>query len=188
VTPTGTIEPTITPSSTPITPEPEETPQVTPEFTPTPTKEWRLLSCSRINFDVGGDVAKAGIYEMRELGGRHLYNWHAQDGWTDSGWYQDIDISFKNVFVQVFYVPPDGSPRIAMKVVNPSPGTPYGWMTRGICHAVEVAWPDSPPPEMLPPDATPDTSADNQALGIGDIIWPDQGPDPTETPASSLRG
>lgn len=188
VTPTGTIEPSPTPSSTPITPEPEETPVVTPEYTPTPTKEWRLLSCSRINFDVGGDEAKAGIYELRELGGRHLYNWHAQNGWKDSGWYQDIDISFKNVFVQVFYVPPDGGPRISMKIVNPAPGTTYGWMTRGICHAVEVAWPDMPPPDMIPPDATPDTSADDEALGRADIVWPGQEPDPTETPSSSLRG
>ncbi len=187
-TPTGTIEPSPTPSSTPITPEPEETPEVTPEYTPTATKEWRLLSCSRINFDVGGDEAKAGIYEMRELGGRHLYNWQAQDGWKDSGWYQDIDISFKNVYVQVFYVPPDGGPRISMRIVNPAPGTQYGWMTRGICHAVEVAWPHMPPPELLPPNATPDTSADDQALGRADITWPGQEPDPTETPSSSLRG
>ena len=176
-TPTGTIEPSPTPSSTPITPEPE----ATPEVSPTPTKELRLPSCSRINFDVGGDEARVGIYEMRELGGRHLYNWSAQDGWKDSGWYQDIDISFKDVFVQVFYLAPDGSPRISMKIVNPSPGTEYGWMTRGTCHAVEVAWPD----DMPSPD---DTSADEQALGTAKIIWPGQELTPTETPSSSLRG
>ena len=182
VTPTGTILPSLTPSSTPITPEPEETPEATQEAaTPTPTKEWRLPSCSRINLDVTGDVALEGIYEMRELGGRHLYNWYAQDGWTDSGWYQDIDISFKDVFVQVFYLPPDGSPRIAMKIANPSPGTQYGWMTRGICHAVEVGWPET----MPSPD---DTRADEEALGKAKIIWPGQEPTPTETPASSLRG
>ena len=182
-TPTGTIEPSATPSSTPITEEPEATPNFTPtpEISPTPTKEWRLPSCSRINFDVGGHEAREGIYEMRELGGRHLYNWYAQDGWKDSGWYQDIDISFKNVFVQVFYLAPDGSPRISMKIVNPSPGTEFGWMTRGVCHAVEVAWPDTMP-------APNDTSADEQALGTAKIIWPGQEPTPTETPSSSLRG
>jgi hypothetical protein len=33
-----------------------------------------------------------------------------------------------------------------MKILNPAPGTPYGWMARGVCHAIEVAWPDELPP------------------------------------------
>jgi hypothetical protein len=187
-TPTGTIEPSPTPSSTPITPEPEETPQSTPEVTPTATSEWRYPACSRINFDLGGQVAKEGTYEMRELGGRHLYDWYALDGWTDSGWFRDIDISFRSVYVQVFYIPPGGGPRTEMKIVNPAPGTEYGWMTRNVCHAVEVAWPDMPHPSEIPPDATPDRSADDEAMGRADIIWPGQEPDPTPTPSSSLRG
>ncbi len=46
-----------------------------------------------------------------------------------------------SVHVQVFFVKGDGSPPIEMTILNPAPGTNYGWLTRGKCHALEVAWP-----------------------------------------------
>ena len=138
------IPPTFTPTQSPPTP--------TIEGTPEPTKKPRLNSCVRINFDVGGDEARRGEYVVQEIGGQFYASWYADDGWKDSGWFEDIDIVFEDVYVVVlYYSGPDRDP-INMKILNPAPDTPYGWMTRGICHAVEVAWPDEPPPE--------DTSAD----------------------------
>ena len=28
-----------------------------------------------------------------------------------------------------------------MTILNPAPGTTYGWLARGLCHALEVSWP-----------------------------------------------
>lgn len=141
-TPTGTA--TSTSTATP-TPTPSATPQFgdlgTPTPTPTPTTYVRLNSCLRINFEVGPDSARRGTYVVQETGGRVLATWWADEGWMDSGWIQDIDISYHAVHVQVFFVKGDGSPPIEMTILNPAPGTSYGWVSRGMCHAIEVAWP-----------------------------------------------
>jgi citrate lyase gamma subunit len=100
----------------------------------------RSLSCLRINFELGPDSARRGTYLVRETGGRLLANWWAEDEWTDSGWFRDIDISAPAVYVQVIFVKGDGT-ETNMRIVNPAPGTEYGWVARGQCHAVEVAWP-----------------------------------------------
>jgi hypothetical protein len=102
----------------------------------------RENACLRINFAVGGDVARRGLYVVQEVGGRVLYSWWAEEGWEDSGWITDIDITFPAVYVQVFYYRGDGSEPIEMRIVNPAPGTMYGWLARGQCHALEVAWPE----------------------------------------------
>jgi hypothetical protein len=108
----------------------------------TPTKEPRLKSCTRINFEVGGDEARRGLYIVREIGGAEFAWWYALEGWNDSGWFTDIDIPYPAVYVEVFYYPgPDTTP-VKMKIVNPAPGTEYGWLSRGMCHAIEVAWPE----------------------------------------------
>ena len=186
------------PTSTPDVPQPTNTriaPSTTPTVpggtttaTPTPTRKPRLLACLRINFELGGDKAREGLYEVREVGGRLLYTWYAQGGWTDSGWIHNIDISFENVYVEVFYIPPDGSPPIKMRIVNPAPGTEYGWLARGQCHALEVAWPERNPTPT--PDAYDGFNDyfDLQELELQKYIWPDQQPEPTSAPATSLRG
>jgi hypothetical protein len=141
--PTPTDTPTNTPTSTPTPPTPEVLPPeitVTP-ITVTPTIEPRPNACLRINFELGGDVAREGLYIVREVGGRELFRWFAAAGWEDSGWVDGIDISHSSVYVEVFFYPGDGRV-IKMEIVNPAPGTEYGWLSRGMCHAIEVAWPD----------------------------------------------
>lgn len=98
-------------------------------------------ACLRINFEVSGDLAQAGTYEVREVNGRPLASWSAQSGWQDSGWIQDIEISFKAVYVNVFYQPGGSADPVQMAIWNPAPGTQYGWVARGMCHALEVGWP-----------------------------------------------
>lgn len=138
-TPTATPTSTITPTSTPTVVPPPGPNEGT--ATPTATKPVRLDSCLRINFDVGPDVARRGTYVVQETGGRVLATWWAEEGWMDSGWIRDIDISHPSVHVQVFFVKGDGSPPIEMTILNPAPDSTYGWLTRGRCHALEVAWP-----------------------------------------------
>jgi hypothetical protein len=77
----------------------------------------------------------------QEVGGKVLGSWYAEEGWQDSGWIQDIDISFPSVYVQVFYYSGPGADPVEMRILNPAPGTSYGWASRGVCHAIEVAWP-----------------------------------------------
>ncbi|MFN2135740.1 MAG: hypothetical protein ACK2UK_07295 [Candidatus Promineifilaceae bacterium] len=192
VSPTATTPVTVSPTatdqgpSTAIAPTPE---QETATPTATATKKPRLPACLRINFEVSGDLAKEGVFEVRETGGRLLYSWYAEEGWYDSGWIRDIDISFESVFIEVFYVPADG-PRVRMEIFNPAPGTSYGWLGRGMCHALEVGWPD----ETITPTPTPDAQDgfndefDLEQLDLLRFIWPGIQPTATSTPASSLRG
>lgn len=148
ITPTVTATATATATAT-TTATATATPTVEPPpgpnegtITPSPTpKEPRLNSCLRINFEIGDDEARRGTYFVQEVGGRLLATWWADSGWMDSGWIHDIDITFPSVYVQVFFVKGDGSPPLEMTILNPAPGTTYGWMTRGRCHALEVAFP-----------------------------------------------
>lgn len=142
-TPTSTATATATPTSTPPedTPSPGGTPTPDPEATPTPTKEPRLNACYRINFDVSGDEAQRGLYVVQEVGGRMLGSWYAEAGWKDSGWFHDIDITFPNVYVQVLYYSGPGAEPVVMNMVNAAPDSSDGWLSRGMCHALEVGWP-----------------------------------------------
>lgn len=142
---TSTMTSTETPTGTPtVEPPPgpnEGTATVTPP--PPPAAPQRLDACLRINFDISGDVARRGTFFVQETTGRVLTTWWADEGWTDSGWITDLMISHPSVHVQVFWVKGDGSEPVEMVIVNPAPGTTYGWLTGGKCHALEVAWPDA---------------------------------------------
>lgn len=155
-TPTGTltVTPTETPTETPTatgtatqTPTPTltatatGTATVTATATPTPRQQ-RAPACGRINFDAGGDEARRGLFVLQETGGKVLASWYALDGWKDSGWFRDIDISHESVHVQVLYYSGPGAEPVVMAILNHAPDTPYGWMSWGMCHAIEVAWPD----------------------------------------------
>ncbi len=106
----------------------------------------------RINFEVGGHKAKGGTYVVRYVDGDEIASWHAYPGATDSGWINGIELTRKTVWVEVVYYPgPHGAP-IVMKILNPAPGTAYGWVSQGMAHAIEVAWPDMP---VMPPDSMP---------------------------------
>ena len=102
-------------------------------------------SAVRIDFELApGHSAKRGHYSVQDLGGGEIASWYALDGWLDSGWINDIDIGEKSMHVQVLYYPgPDTEPTV-MKILNPAPDTEYGWVSDGMAHALEVAWPDMP--------------------------------------------
>ena len=156
LTPTMTLTPTatmtgtliatapITPTSTPLPATPTAEPDIataTPTPSPTATKEVRLPACLRINFDVSGQEARRGLYVAQEVGGHFLVGWEADNGWKDSGWFYDIDITFPAVYVEVLYYHGPGAEPVRMKMLNHAPDTDAGWLARGMCHALEVGWP-----------------------------------------------
>ena len=152
ITPTATVTGTITATpvftptatSTPLPVTPTAEPDIatpTPSPSPMPTQEPRLPACLRINFDVSGQEARRGLYVVQEVGGRFLVGWEADDGWKDSGWFYDVDITFPAVWVEVLYYHGPGANPVRMAMWNPAPDTNNGWLGRGMCHALEVGWP-----------------------------------------------
>ena len=152
LTPTATITGTITATpvltltatSSPIPMTPTADPDIvtaTPLPSPTPMPESRLPACLRINFEVSGQVARRGVYIVQDVGGRVLAGWEADDGWRDSGWIYDIDITFDAVWVEVLYYHGPGVEPVRMVIWNHAPDINYGWLGRGMCHALEVGWP-----------------------------------------------
>lgn len=131
---------TATPVNVAGTPQPAATPTVAPTVAPS------QIACTRFNFDMGqnhdtGNLVP-GLYTMREIGtGSTLTTWWAATGWEDSGWITDIYIAFPSVWVEVFFYPYGDEPAVKMTIINPAYGTAYGWLTGGMCHAIEIEFP-----------------------------------------------
>lgn len=79
---------------------------------------------------------------MRESTGSLVTTWTARRGEVDSGWIRGLEISRESVWVTVSFSPADGGSPVPMEILNPAAGTPYGWLTRGVCHAVELQFPE----------------------------------------------
>ena len=130
------IEPEIEPGVDPvgegeIEPEPEAAPEAAPEGT-----------AVRIDFEIAGHVAKRGHYSVQQLGGGEIASWYALDGWEDSGWISNVDIGNRTVWVEVVYYPGPDTEGTVMRILNHAPDEAYGWVSDGMAHALEVAWPD----------------------------------------------
>ena len=155
-TPTGSPMPTGSPTATPEPPSgatntPTATSSPTPAMrmtatpTPTPTSDVTTqTACTRFNLEQGRtpDSPLPGRYEMIEVGtGNLLASWWAEAGWVDSGWITDIHLSFPKSWVEVYFYPFGNEPAVKMDIVNPAPGTEYGWLVRGMCHSIEIEFP-----------------------------------------------
>jgi hypothetical protein len=102
-------------------------------------------TATRIDFEQSEDSAHEGWYVVQEVDGKRLAGWFAFDGYEDSGWINNLSISSEAVHVRVLYYPPgsDASTEpTVMKILNHAPGKEYGWLARGMEHAVEVEFPD----------------------------------------------
>jgi hypothetical protein len=185
--PSPTATNTATPGPSPTATGTKQPPTVEP--TATATKRPREFSCVRINFDVGGDEAVRGLYVVQETGGKHLASWYALDGWKDSGWFKNIDITHENVYVKVlYYSGPDAIP-IEMKIVNPAPNSQYGWMSWGICHAIEVKWPgDRPTGAMVLEEGTPGPFDQIEPGPVSGTDMPSLPPVIQATPTEEVQG
>ncbi|MCB9432496.1 MAG: hypothetical protein H6668_10975 [Ardenticatenaceae bacterium] len=101
--------------------------------------------CTRIDFEIGREattgVRQEGTFVVREAtNGRFVTSWRARVGETDSGLMRNFTLSRSTVHVTVDFVPDGGSP-VRMEILNPAPNTPYGWLSNGMCHALEVQYP-----------------------------------------------
>ncbi len=126
------------PSSLPDVPD---TPATTD---PNPTVQANR-SCARFNFMQGRDRYRGsmdGVYVLVDVTGGQIASWTASEGALDSGWINGLPLSYPTVHVRVVFYPRygGGSP-IQMEIVNPAPGTPYGWLTQGACHSIEIQYP-----------------------------------------------
>lgn len=163
ITSTSTQSPTTTPTRTPTTtPTETHTPTPTPTMTskpdlPTATVPGGLVSptqfppaspnqaCTRFDLEIGRNrfsgSPRAGIFLLQELNGRIVATWQADRGDLDSGWLAGLELSHPEVHVIVVFVADDGSAAIPLEILNPAPGLPYGWLARGLCHAIELQFP-----------------------------------------------
>ncbi|MEM7119306.1 MAG: LysM domain-containing protein [Chloroflexota bacterium] len=101
-------------------------------------------ACTRFNFEQGRDSitgARAGVYIMEEVTAGELVRWNARAGAVDSGWFDNIAISYESVHVRVWYYPADGTAPTRMRIVNHAPRRSTGWLSRGMCHAMEIEFP-----------------------------------------------
>jgi hypothetical protein len=103
------------------------------------------LSCTRFNFMQGRSAytgARAGTYVLVDANGGPIASWIATGGETDSGWINDLPIAFDSIHTKVVFYPADSNLQpFLMEIVNFAPGTSYGWMSRGQCHATEIQFP-----------------------------------------------
>lgn len=98
----------------------------------------------RIDFEVAGHKARSGLYVVQYPSGDVLATWYARNGWEDSGWISNLELPRKTVWVEVLYYPGPNTAPTVMRILNHAPGTAYGWVSQGMGHALEVAWPDQP--------------------------------------------
>ena len=96
----------------------------------------------RIDFEVAGHAAKRGLYIVQTPGGGEIASWYALDGWEDSGWISNLEFGKETVWVEVVYYPGPDTEGTVMRILNHAPDEAYGWVSQGIAHALEVAWPD----------------------------------------------
>lgn len=117
----------------------------TPATTETNPTVQENRSCARFNFMQGRDRhrgAMDGIFVLVDVTGGQIASWTAREGAVDSGWINGLPLSYPSAHVRVVFYPRygGGSP-IQMEIVNPAPGTPYGWLTQGACHSIEIQYP-----------------------------------------------
>lgn len=106
------------------------------------------VACTRFNLELGRDSKTGsvvpGVYKMFEHStGSELASWEAKAGWKDSGWLEDIKLAHADgTYVEVYFYPTSGTPgSVKLEIINPAPGTSFGWLSPGICHAIELQFP-----------------------------------------------
>ena len=103
-------------------------------------------TATRIDFEQTEDAALTGWYVVQEVDGPRVAAWYAYDGWQDSGWINNLELTSEAVHVRVLYYPPDSDASTeptVMTIINHAPGKEYGWLAKGMEHALEVGWPES---------------------------------------------
>lgn len=155
-------------------------------------------ACARFNLDLGRNAhTGAGVdgrYEMIEVGtGKLLATWDAEFWWADSGWIEGIKLSYEDgSWVEVFFYPNGSPPAQKLEIINPAPGTEYGWLALGMCHAIEIQFPadwayvQSPETAATSDEAANDTAV-VKAEPIGQVDSSSQEPANVDTNSQSIN-
>ena len=116
----------------------------TPPTTETDPTVQGNVACTRFNFEKGRDAqvgATAGQFLMVDPSHGPIASWTATAGQTDSGWINNLPTQFNSIYVEVYYYENSGAIPIKMEIVNPASETTQGWLTQGLCHAMEIQYP-----------------------------------------------
>lgn len=142
----GTVNATSTTAAV-VTPTATESNTATVTPTPDDPVVMENLACARFSFEAGRDSmdgAVAGLFVMADPIQGEVTSWFASDGELESDWINGLPLRFDEIYVQVeFYdlFADEEDPPVMMEIVNPAGGTPYGWLARGVCHAIEIQYP-----------------------------------------------
>lgn len=99
-------------------------------------------ACTQFSFHQGGRSAQAGVYALHDVTGGQIAAWSAPAGAMASGWIYDLPVAFASVHARVLFYPRyGGGTAVEMTILNHAPDTSAGWLTRGLCHSLELAFP-----------------------------------------------
>ncbi len=99
-------------------------------------------ACTQFSFHQGGGSAQAGVYALHDVTGGQIAAWSAPAGAMASGWIYDLPVAFASVHARVLFYPRyGGGTAVEMTILNHAPDTSAGWLTRGLCHSLELAFP-----------------------------------------------
>jgi LysM repeat protein len=101
-------------------------------------------ACAQFSFQQGdGRGAQAGVYALLDVTGGQVAAWSAPQGAAASGWIYNVPVAFASVHVRVLFYPRyGGGTAVEMTILNHAPDTAAGWLTRGMCHSLELAYPE----------------------------------------------
>lgn len=99
-------------------------------------------ACAQFSFHQGERSAQAGVYALHDVTGGQIAAWSAPAGAMASGWIYDLPVAFASVHARVLFYPRyGGGTAVEMTILNHAPDTSAGWLTRGLCHSLELAYP-----------------------------------------------
>ncbi|MBX3057194.1 MAG: LysM peptidoglycan-binding domain-containing protein [Anaerolineae bacterium] len=99
-------------------------------------------ACAQFSFHQGGRSAQAGVYALHDVTGGQIAAWSAPAGAMASGWIYDLPVAFTSVHARVLFYPRyGGGTAVEMNILNHAPNTTAGWLTRGLCHSLELTFP-----------------------------------------------
>lgn len=107
--------------------------------TAVPTDQY---ACAQFSFHQAGRGAPAGVYALHDTTGGQIAAWSAPAGAMASGWIYDLPVAFASVHARVLFYPRyGGGTAVEMNILNHAPDSTAGWLTRGLCHSLELAYP-----------------------------------------------
>jgi murein DD-endopeptidase MepM/ murein hydrolase activator NlpD len=99
-------------------------------------------ACVQFSFQQAAHGAKAGVYALHDVTGGQIAAWSAPTGAQDSGWIYHLPVAFASVHARVLFYPRyGGGAAVEMIILNHAPDTTAGWLTRGMCHSLELDFP-----------------------------------------------